>query len=70
MKPGLAELALPLDTEVEAEVLVARAAATLQRRVVADHVVGEPRGDVTPEAFVVVGDVDVRHPWREVEHRA
>ena len=60
-EPGLAELVLPRDAHVEADVLVAGTAATLQLRVLADDVVGEPGGDVTPEAVVVVGELDVGH---------
>ena len=60
-EPGLAELVLPRDPHVEADVLVAGTAAALQLRVLTDDVVGEPGGDVTPEALVVVGELDVGH---------
>ena len=43
---GLAELVLPRDAIVEADVLVAGTAAALQLGELADDVLGEPRGDV------------------------
>ena len=49
---GATELLLPRDADVEPDLLVARAAATLERRVFADDVVGQPRLDVGAELFV------------------
>ena len=60
-EPGRAELVLPRDPNVEADVLVAGSAAALQLGVLTDDVVGEPGRDVAPEARVVVGELDVGH---------
>ena len=48
--------------DVEADVLVARAAAPLQLRVLTDDVVGQPGRDVAPEALVVTRRLDVGTP--------
>ena len=61
MNPALPELVLPGDPHVETDVLVARATTPLQLRVLPDHVVGEPRRDVAPEALVVTRQLDVGH---------
>ena len=61
-EPGRAELLLPRDAHVEPDVLVARPTATLELGVLTDDVRREPRRDVAPEPFGVVGELDVRHP--------
>src|SRR5262249_24877533 len=60
-EPRVPELALPRHAHVEADVLVTRAAASLQLRVLTDDVLGEPGGGVASEALVVVGELDVDH---------
>src|SRR4051794_18969923 len=50
--PGRAELSLPLDAQIEADVLIAGAAAAAQRGVIADDVIGEPATREVAELFI------------------
>ncbi len=62
---GAPELPFPADPGVEPEVLVAGAAASAQRGVVAGDVLRQPPRDVVTELLVVVGDLNVGHRGRQ-----